>query len=452
METYLHKWYKQRGLAFIGKRSLSLLSRYSLTPMKVIEGIDSCMVSLAEFDYQPTFFVPAVIAQRYPRLIRQLHEEGSEIAVHGYHHVDLSALPVEDARDALMRSVQVLGNLGAAPRGFRGPYLGCSDALLESLPTGLFDYSSNVAICWDNLPLEVDQSPFSKTLNRLYRVKPSEKAVCTPWMHFGLVEIPTCIPDDLQLHDGFDMTLDKLTGHWCQMLRAIHERGELFTLLFHSELASVCAQPIRELFQEIKQLKPWVWVAKMSEISDWWREKSTFQANIVANENGSEISLICSARATVLARNLDSKIPGQAWDGNYSQIQVRKVQLPANLRPFVGLAQNTSHLVVSFLQEQGYILDMDEKTAASCEVYIDMAILSKLSDLKQLIEYIEDSRGCLMRYWRWPNGAKSALSVTADLDSLSLLDYAARLFVHQGNGFAFLNKVTDNKSSSGQKS
>lgn len=428
METYFHRWYKQRGISFIGKRSISLLNRYGITPTKVIEGINLCVAALVEFDCRPTFFIPAIVVQKYPRLIHQLHQAGAEIAVHGYHHVDLSALPVEDARDALMHSVQVLKDFGVEPSGFRGPYLGCSDALLESIPTGLFNYSSNVAICWDNIPLNFDQSPFSKTLNRLYRVKPFEEAVCTPWMHFDMVEIPACIPDDLQLHDGFNMTPEKLIDYWCQMLCLIHERGELFTLVFHSELASICAQPFREIFQEVQQLKPSVWVAKMSEISDWWQEKSTFRVDFNTNENGYEISFVCSPRATVLARNLSSKIPSQAWDGNYSQIQVRRIQLPANIRPFVGMAQNISPLTVSFLQEQGYILDMNDKTAASCGVYIDAAIQSGLSNLKQLIDYIEDSTVPLIRYWRWPDGAKSALSVTGDLDALTLLDYASRPF------------------------
>ena len=35
--------------------------------------------------------------------------------------------------------------------------------------------------------------------------------------------------------------------------------------------------------------------------------------------------------------------------------------------------------------------------------------------------------GPVIRLWPWPNGMRSALCITGDLDALSLLDYAARL-------------------------
>jgi len=80
------------------------------------------------------------------------------------------------------------------------------------------------------------------------------------------------------------------------------------------------------------------------------------------------------------------------------------------------------------LREQGYILDTGE-TAMHCGTYIDAATLARLTSEVDLINYIEASPGPLIRYWRWPSGAKSALCVTGDLDALTLLDYASRLFV-----------------------
>jgi len=83
--------------------------------------------------------------------------------------------------------------------------------------------------------------------------------------------------------------------------------------------------------------------------------------------------------------------------------------------------------VVSFLREQGYILDTGE-TATRCGTYMDAATLARLTTEVELINYIEASPGPLVRYWRWPGGAKSAMCVTGDLDALTLLDYALRLF------------------------
>jgi hypothetical protein len=63
------------------------------------------------------------------------------------------------------------------------------------------------------------------------------------------------------------------------------------------------------------------------------------------------------------------------------------------------------------------------------DIYLDGEILAKLPNNVELINYIETSPAPLVRYWRWPDGAKSALSVTGDLDALSLLDYVSRLFI-----------------------
>ena len=49
----------------------------------------------------------------------------------------------------------------------------------------------------------------------------------------------------------------------------------------------------------------------------------------------------------------------------------------------------------------------------------------------ELIRYIEESEGPLMRFSNWPSEAKSALCLAGDLDALSLRDYARRLVPHR---------------------
>jgi hypothetical protein len=107
-------------------------------------------------------------------------------------------------------------------------------------------------------------------------------------------------------------------------------------------------------------------------------------------------------------------------------LSTRELDIPAEPRPFVGLPASTPEQTVSFLEEQGYILDSGE-TATSCGTYIDAATLARVTTEVELINHIEASSGPLIRYWRWPDGAKSAMCVTGDLDALSLLDYALRL-------------------------
>jgi hypothetical protein len=50
------------------------------------------------------------------------------------------------------------------------------------------------------------------------------------------------------------------------------------------------------------------------------------------------------------------------------------------------------------------------------------------ADEKPLLERIEQSNAPLLRYWRWPHQARSALSITGDIDSITLIDFVLRIF------------------------
>jgi len=43
-----------------------------------------------------------------------------------------------------------------------------------------------------------------------------------------------------------------------------------------------------------------------------------------------------------------------------------------------------------------------------------------------VLDAIESGTGPLVRVWRWPDGARSALAVTGDIDALTLRDFVVR--------------------------
>jgi hypothetical protein len=67
--------------------------------------------------------------------------------------------------------------------------------------------------------------------------------------------------------------------------------------------------------------------------------------------------------------------------------------------------------------------------AEECATDLNATIAATLDTPADWIAAIEASPGPLVRYAPWPNGARSALCVSGDLDALSLLDYASRLWV-----------------------
>jgi hypothetical protein len=377
----------------------------------------------------PTFFTPAIIVQRNPAFIRSLQDTGAEIAVHGYHHINLGDLPVEQAIRQLLRAVKTFEHFGIKLHGLRCPYIGYSEELLDALPDGVFDYSSNQAIFWDMVGQHKDEnkSSFFITLSKFYQAKDASKNICIPLRRSNLLEIPVCVPDDLQLRDGMQLDQAGFLNVWDLILHQTHLRGELFTLIFHTELASFCGDPIIELVKHARQYQPAVWITRLHEISDWWSEKATFRVEISSTSNCLQLTFINSPRATILVRGLDIGGSGTPWYGSYYLLRSPTLEVPTIPRPFIGLSSDVPENTVTFLHEQGYILEVSED-AIHCGTYIDAAMLAQLTNEVQLINYIEASMGPLVRYWRWPDRAKSALCITGDLDALSLRDYAFRVF------------------------
>ena len=262
-------------------------------------------------------------------------------------------------------------------------------------------------------------------INNLYAPQSSSEKVCVPWRQANLIEIPVCVPDDLQLYDSLQVTVETIIKIWSRVLHKTHQRGELFNLMFHPELVDICEQIFPALLQEAKNLEPNVWVACLRDISAWWHEKEKFQVQITNAESGIQVDLDCTPRATVLSRGL--ALSGEAWTGNYQRVNERRIDLPAGVRPFVGLSNTVSRQVRQFLEEQGYILDLSDQ-AAQCTVFLEPAKLENLDSEVALVEYIGNLDVPLLRFWRWPNGYRSALCISGDLDALTLWDYITRLY------------------------
>lgn len=426
----LRRWFALRGPEFIRKRAAVLLKRYGVTPIKAQARIQRTMALLTRYGCMPTFPTPGRVTQDNIRFIRQIQDSGAEIAVHSYDHVDLRGYPPDEASQQLIKAVGTFERFGIEVHGFRCPYLSYSDELMRALPKGLFKYSSNMAIGW-NAILPTNGSTAGtvfNTINEFYQPQNALDAICMPRTHLGTVEIPVCVPDDLQLHDGLHLGPEGIAEAWCQILHQIYRRGELFTLVFHPEAADDCESGFAALLQETGRFRPPVWIARLRDIADWWLEKADFRSQVSTKSTELHISFVTSPRATLLVKGLDGYGTQEAWDGSYNRLHAETLDVPGLPRPLVGIASGVPAPVAAFLQEQGYILDTGEM-APHCAIYLDPTTLAGLKTQVELVNYIEKSTGPLVRYGRWPNGAKAALCITGDLDALSLLDYGSRLFI-----------------------
>jgi hypothetical protein len=127
-------------------------------------------------------------------------------------------------------------------------------------------------------------------------------------------------------------------------------------------------------------------------------------------------------------RGVEAAERTSAWAGTFRVLEGRTVRLHASEKlPFLGVAADPADAVVAFLKEQGFVVETGPE-AAGCATYLGSGDLRRARDHVQLLELIESAVTPMVRFWRWPSNARSALCVSGDLDALSLTDYAARLF------------------------
>ena len=432
MRKILH-WFELRSLLYIRCRLAVLLQRYGLTAARAKRRTLACVDTLARHDCRPTFPTPGQVVHRHGAFCRELQRRGAELAIHGYHHLDFRALSADEARTQFARATSAYERNGIQTEGFRCPYLSYVDRINRSLPPAL-EYSSNKAIEWDvvgaHAPRRSDPRATAvfQGLSRFYQPVPSGTHVCVPSMAGQIVEIPVCLPDDLQLLDGLKLDEPGMRDAWLDLLHQTHRRGELFDVLFHPESFDRCGPVLEAVLQEARTLRPSVWVTQLRDINRWWREKSCFAVETFQEGASMRLELRCSGRATVLVRDIDVSEQVSEWDGPYRVLESRTLRLKASgKRPFVGVAAEPTDAPVVFLRNQGYIVETGA-AATECATFLGPAELARARDQVQLIELIESAAAPLVRFWRWPSRARSALCVTGDLDALSLTDYVARLF------------------------
>ena len=420
-------WYKKRGFRFILQRAQKLGERYSFTPEKSVTRIRDCVDRLFSYGCYPTLFVPAVVVSRNAAFIHELQDKGCEIGVHGYQHIDMRNLPPQEANHHLERAKEVFGEVGLQSYGFRCPYLSISDELIQNLEPGLFNYSSNRAVAWfDTTSNNHQKKLLFETIGEFYQPLPAQSTLSLPYTEDTIIEIPVIVPDDLQMRDGMDFTTDEISDSMLSTFSQIHERGELYNLMFHPELASLLIEPFIDILNEIHTYKGSVWVTRLQDISAWWKEKSQYNIHIDRENGNYNLVVDFPRRATLLQKGLNSNYLSEDWDGSYQRFLERQINITRVQLPLIGISPNLPGWVQTTFNQKGYIT-VDLSDWQDCSIKINDEFIDQRDDPVKLIAAIEALDVPLIRFWPWPDGYRSALCLSGDLDALSLMDYATRI-------------------------
>jgi peptidoglycan/xylan/chitin deacetylase (PgdA/CDA1 family) len=403
----------------------SIFTRYGFTSERFNRTMVLFQNLLRRYNCRATFPITITALSRNIELIKEYQANGIEFAVHGYRHIDLSNRSLDKQFAELSKCQEVLSKAEIDAMGFRGPYLRWnSDTRAVLRDKGLI-YDSSLPIAWP-ISSDFDSDSYNRAL-KFYRSVSAEEYPSLPDIEDGLVIIPYSLPDDEAMVERLSVNdANQMSEMWLQILRQTYRRGELFTIGLHPERFVECEQPLEEVLKMARELNPEVWIARLDEIAIWWLER--YQADItISTFNGStHISMTGPKGCTFHARAIETELPTVPFVNGYRIVAEKEISISNSCRPFIGISPDTSPALYDFLRQQGYIVEISDKEE-EFTFFIDQSEFTS-GDKISLVNKIEQSQSPLLRFGRWPYGARSALAITGDIDALTYWDYGLRFF------------------------
>jgi hypothetical protein len=418
---------KGKGVANALRRAREIGARYGIRPDCMERRIRAVLELVEQSGCRATLPITGVVVARHPHAVVEYAAHGIEFPVHGYYHVDHKALPEHRQLSQLARARLAFEARGLPVAGFRAPYLRWNDATLRAVHENGFLYDCSQAMHLAVFP-NVATDAYRRGLD-FCGALPAEDHPVVPRYEQGILRLPYVLPDDESMVDRLGITSpEAIADLWLAMFRATHRRGELFTLAAHPERIDICEPGIVAVLDAARKVSPPVWIARHEEIARWWRDRR--DATVTVNNGGGGrlcITIRGPVGLTILARSLRVPAP-EPWADRYDRVRAMHFDLDVEKRPFIGVHPSTPASLPAFLREQGYIVEVSSARSEYAH-YIDHDRFERLDELRLLNE-VEAGSSPLLRLGRWPHGARSALSITGDIDALTIRDYVYRLVRH----------------------
>jgi peptidoglycan/xylan/chitin deacetylase (PgdA/CDA1 family) len=420
-----------RGATGTLARTATVVSRFGATATAMARRLDRYESIAEAHGVRPTWPTTACVLERHPELLRRYADRGVELAVHGLVHGDHAAVDRGRQQETISRAIDIFARAGLRPTGFRGPYLRYNEATRDVLRALGLRYHSSQAFVFPILSTDVDDAAAARyaLALKLYAAVDSRTTAVRPRLLDGLVDIPVAVPDDEILLDRLRLAEGALSAEWLHVLDLTYQRGDLFTIQLHPERIHELGNALDATLTVARGRRPAVHIARLDEIADWWLRRARFALHVTrAGDGRCRVSLEADADATLLVRGLE--VPRSPWHGDESRSDSRHFEADAERLPIVSVSRRSPPEVARFVAEEGFatLISDDHQTFGA---HVDVSPLAwdvstPAWSEAAVLESIASAPGPLVRVWRWPDGARSALAVSGDIDALTLRDFVAR--------------------------
>ncbi len=418
---------KGKGFLPMLSRSRTIIHRYGFTAKKIEAALTALMAPLNDYSCSATLPVTASALAANPAAIKKNSFNGVEFAIHGWHHVDYSQLPLELQLQHFREARQIFNQLDIPFSGFRCPYLRWNEDTLIALGETGFDYDSSQALSMDVVQ-EFSTEAYQRA-QAFYRAESASTYPALPSWSGSLIRIPYCLPDDEAMIERLRITdPDVMASIWIAMLDLAYQSGELFTLGLHPERASACQTALYAVLAKARSISPAVWITRLDEITTWYR--SLGQSTCTLEEAGPSryaVQITAPERATILARSSEINAPTQPWYKDFHIVHTNTFVLHSDKRPLLGLSPSSPNSLHQFLTSQGYFVERSENSADYSD-YIHRDTFCH-TDERPLLTELEQIQKPLVRLSRWPDAARCALVITGDVDAFTIWDYGKRALI-----------------------
>jgi polysaccharide deacetylase family protein (PEP-CTERM system associated) len=113
--------------------------------LRVVGNTHKILNLLADKNIKATFFILGWIANKFPKLVREIASEGYEIASHGYRHCLVYNQSQKEFKEDVMKTKEILENLtGKKVIGYRAPNYSITDWGLDILKAVGYEYDSSI--------------------------------------------------------------------------------------------------------------------------------------------------------------------------------------------------------------------------------------------------------------------------------------------------------------------